>query len=453
MLTALDLIKNVQVQAIIGPVLSSQASFVVDLGEKARVPIISYSASSSSLNFRSTYFFQATQNQTFQVKVIRSIVQAFGWKQVVPIYIDNAYGEGLVPFLIDALQDVGARISYRSVLSPSASDDQIGKELYKLMTMQTRVFVVHTDVRLGSRIFMQAKEIGMMEKGYVWIVTNVMANYLSSFDASVVESMQGVLGIKTYVPDTKALREFKARWKRKFQQENSKVYDFELNMYGLWAYDAATALAIAVEEVWNDGNFGFKNSSRVSRNYSTDLDTFGVSQNGPNLRKSLSDVRFKGLAGNFSLANGRLQSTTFEIINVRSSIGERGIGFWTPQSGLVKSLTEINAGTGNSSKPNLGQIIWPGESTSVPKGWETPTNRKKLKIGVPKKEGFEEFVEVKRDPVSNDTVVTGYCIDVFEAVIKALPYSVDYEFIPFMTPDGKSNGTYDQLVYEVFLGV
>lgn len=453
MLTALDLIKNVQVQAIIGPGLSTQASFVVDLGEKARVPIISYSASSSSLNFRSSYFFQATQNQTFQVNVISSIVQAFGWKQVVPVYIDNAYGEGLIPFLIDALQDVGARISYRSVLSPSASDDQIGKELYKLMTMQTRVFVVHTDVSLGSRIFMQAKEIGMMEKGYVWIVTNVMANSLSSFNAAVVESMQGVLGIKTYVPDTKALREFKARWKRKFQHEHSKVHDFELNVYGSWAYDAATALAIAVEEVWNDGNFDFKNTSHVSGNYSTDLEAFGVSQNGPNLRKSLSGVRFNGLAGNFSLANGRLQSTTFEIINVRSSIGERGIGFWTPQSGLVKSLTEINAGTGNSSKPNLGQIIWPGESTSVPKGWETPTNRKKLKIGVPKKEGFEEFVEVKRDPVSKDTVVTGYCIDVFEAVMKVLPYSVDYEFIPFMTPDGKSSGTYDELVYEVFLGV
>ncbi|EXB89493.1 Glutamate receptor 2.2 [Morus notabilis] len=105
-----------------------------------------------------------------------------------------------------------------------------------------------------------------------------------------------------------------------------------------------------------------------------------------------------------------------------------------------------------SSIPNLGQIIWPEESTAVPKGWEIPTNRKKLKIGVLKKEGFEEFVQVKHDSVTNETIVTGYCIDVFEAAMKALPYNVDYEFIPFTKPDGESGGTYDDLVYQVSLG-
>ncbi|XP_024024886.1 glutamate receptor 2.8 [Morus notabilis] len=458
---ALDLIKNVEVKAIIGPVSSTQASFVINLGEKAQVPIVSYSATSSSLSIHSSYFFQATQNQTFQVNAISSIVKKFGWKQVVPIYVDNAYGEGLIPFLVDALQDAGAHVSYRSAISSSASDDQIAKELYKLMTMQTRVFVVHTDVSLGSRIFNKAKEIGMMEKGYVWIVTNLMTNYLSSLDSSVVESMQGVLGIKTYVRDTNRLREFRTRWEKEFQLENPKLYDFELNVYGLWAYDAVTALAVAVEEAWKSGNFSFKKTSDVSRKYSTDLETFGVSQNGPNLRKALLGVRFNGLAGNFSMPNAQLQSTSFEIINVKSN-GEKRIGFWTPQSGLAKSLLETNTRTGimstntrtgiMSSIPNLGQIIWPGESTAVPKGWEIPTNRKKLKIGVPKKEGFEEFVQVKHDSVTNETIVTGYCIDVFEAAMKALPYNVDYELIPFTKPDGESGGTYDDLVYQVSLG-
>jgi hypothetical protein len=32
--TALDLIKNVEVQAILGPTTSMQANFVIDLGEK-----------------------------------------------------------------------------------------------------------------------------------------------------------------------------------------------------------------------------------------------------------------------------------------------------------------------------------------------------------------------------------------------------------------------------------
>jgi ionotropic glutamate receptor len=74
------------------------------------------------------------------VKAISAIIQAFGWREVVPIYIDNEYGQGIIPFLIDALQDVDVRVPYRSVIPTSPLDDQIGQELYKLKTMQTRVF-------------------------------------------------------------------------------------------------------------------------------------------------------------------------------------------------------------------------------------------------------------------------------------------------------------------------
>ena len=135
-------------QAIIGPESSMQAKFIINLGEKAQVPIIAFSATSPSLtSLQSPYFFQATQNSSSQVKAISAIVQAFGWREVVPIYTDNEYGQGMIPFLIDALidalQEVNACVPYRSFIPPLASDDQIGQELYKLMTMQTRVFIAH----------------------------------------------------------------------------------------------------------------------------------------------------------------------------------------------------------------------------------------------------------------------------------------------------------------------
>jgi ionotropic glutamate receptor len=237
--TALDLIKNVEVQAIIGPQSSMQANFVIDLGDKAHVPIISFSATSPSLtSLRSPYFFQVAQNDSSQVKAISAIIQAFGWREVVPIYIDNEYGQGIIPFLIDALQDVDARVPYRSVIPSSASDDQIGQELYKLMTMQTRVFIVHMSTNLSSRLFTKAKEIGMMSEGYVWIITSGMTNSIRSIESSAHNSMQGVLGVKTYVPNTKELENFTIRWKRKFHQDNPTILNAELNVIGLWAYDA-----------------------------------------------------------------------------------------------------------------------------------------------------------------------------------------------------------------------
>ncbi|XP_062157786.1 glutamate receptor 2.7-like [Alnus glutinosa] len=445
---ALYLIKNAEAQAIIGPQNSMQANFVIDLGEKAQVPIISFSATSSSLtSLRSPYFFRVAQNDSSQVKAISAIIQAFGWREVVTIYVDNSYGEGIIPDLIDSLQEIDARIPYRSVIPTSATEDQIGQELYKLMTMQTRVFIVHMPHNLSARLFTKAKEIGMMREGYVWIITKGIANSFTSIEPSVMDSMQGVLGIKTYVTKTKELEDFTIRWKRKFRKDNPNFIDAKLDVISLWAYDAASALARAVEKA-GITNIVFEKT--YSSSNLTDLETIEVSQNGPKLCEALLGVRFTGLAGDFSLVNGQLQSSTFEIINVNGN-GERGIAFWTPEKGLVRKLNSKNTSTYSTSKNNLGPIIWPGDSSSVPKGWEIPTNGKKLRIGVPVKDGFSEFVKVTHDPSTNKTKVTGYCIDVFNAVMGTLPYTVSYEFIPFAKPNGTSSDTYNDLVYQVYL--
>ncbi|XP_011012861.1 PREDICTED: glutamate receptor 2.8-like [Populus euphratica] len=448
---ALDLIKNVEVQAIIGPTTSKQANFVIELGEKAQVAVISFSASSPSLtSVRSPFFFRATQNDSTQVKAISALVQAFGWREAVPIYIDNEYGEGVIPYLTDALQAVDARVPYRSVISPSATDDQIVSELYKLMTMQTRVFIVHMFPSLGSRVFAKAKEIGMVSEGYVWIMTDgLTAAFSSSPNASVTSTMQGTLGVKPYVPRTKDLETFRILWKRKFQQDNPDIVDAELNIFGLWAYDAATALALAVEKA-GTANLGFQKANDSS-NSSTDLATLGVSLNGPNLVQALSNITFKGLTGDYLFDNGQLQSSAFQIINVNGN-GGREIGFWTSTKGIVKTLNSANNMTASSgSNSDLSTIIWPGDTTSVPKGWEIPTNGKKLRIGVPVNDGFSEFVKVTRDPISNTKTVTGYSIDVFDSVVKALPYALPYEYIPFAKPDGETAGTYNDLIYQVYL--
>ncbi|KAJ6745283.1 GLUTAMATE RECEPTOR 2.9 [Salix koriyanagi] len=428
-----------------------QARFVSDLGEKAKVPIISFSTTSPSLNStRNSYFLRATQNDSAQVKAISAIVKAFGWREAVPIYIDNEYGEGIIPYLIDALQEVDARVPYRSVISPSATDGQIAEELYKLMTMQTRVFIVHMYRSLGARLFTKAKEIGMMSEGYVWIMTDGLSvDFLSSPDHSVTDTIQGVLGIKPYVPRTKELEYFRARWKRRFLQDNPDKIDAELNIYGLLAYDATTALALAVEKS-GATNFVFQKAN-VSSNSSTDLATLGTSLNGPKVIGALWTTSFKGLTGDYLFVDGQLQSPALRIVNVNGN-GERGIGFWTPATGLVKKLNpRINKRVNSTSTSRVSAVIFPGDTIVVPKGWEIPTNEKKLRIGVPVKNGFSEFVSVKKDPGSNTTKFTGFCIDVFEAVVKALPYALPYEFIAFAKPDGKPAGTYNDLVDQVYL--
>ncbi|XP_024199279.1 glutamate receptor 2.8 [Rosa chinensis] len=448
---ALDLITNVEVKAILGPMTSMQATFVVKLGEKAHVPIISFSATSPSLtSLQSSYFFQFAQNDSTQVKAISGIVQNFGWRRVVPIYVDNMYGEGIMPFLIDALLEVDAHVPYRSVISQSATDEQIEIELYELMTMQTRVFIVHMMPKLASQLFAKAKEIGMMNKGFVWITTNGIGDHLKAM-GSVMNSMQGVLSVETAVLDTLKLREFKTRWKRQFQQDYPEIIDVELDAFGYRAYDAAFAIAMAVEKVGNVG-FGFQKGNASSLK-STDLGTLKVSQYGSNLSNALSLTSFRGIVGDFSLVDRQLQLSTFMIVNVNGN-GVRAVGYWTPENGrLMKQLNSTNSCNVSGFKCDaLGPIIWPGESSSVPKGWEIPENGTRLRFGVPVKDGFTEFVKVTTDLGTNTTDVTGFSIDVFKAVVELLPYALPYELIPYAYPNGTSAGTYNDLIYQVYLG-
>nr|DAD45631.1 TPA_asm: hypothetical protein HUJ06_003861 [Nelumbo nucifera] len=444
----LDLLKNTQVQAIIGPETSSQANFVVDLGNKTQVPIVSFSATSPSLSsIKTPYFVRACLNDSTQAKAIAAIVQAFGWREAVPVYEDSDFGNGIIPYLTDALQEIDTRVPYRSVIPPLASDDQILQELYKLQTMQTRVFIVHMSASLGSRLFLKAKEAQMMTAGYVWIITDGLTNLLTSMDPSIINSMQGVLGVKPYVPKSKELESFKIRWRRKFQQDNPNTQRADLDIYGLLAYDSVWALAMAAENV---GGANLSYQQVQSTDNSTDLSTLGISKIGPKLLQTILKTGFRGLSGEFRLVDGQLQSSSFQIVNVIGT-GWREVGVWTPTNGILKNMSATSSQVYSTSKNNLQTVIWPGDPTFVPKGWVIPTSGKKLRIGVPVKDGFSQFVNVSHNTDTNETIVTGYCIDVFKAVMEELPYAVPYEFIPFQKANGASAGNYNDLIYQVFL--
>ncbi|CAL5361046.1 unnamed protein product [Camellia sinensis] len=440
---ALDLLKDIEVDAIVGPQKSSQANFVMELGDRAHVPIISFSATIPSVLFPTPYFVQTALRDDTQVGAIAAIIEAFQWKEVVIIYEDTDYGNGVVPYLSNALQDI-ARISYTSIIPLSASDDFILSELSKMMRMETRVFVVHMTHSLGTRLFLTAKEIGMLSEGYAWIITDGLMDLLYSMDSRVIEAMQGVLGVKPRIPKSEELNSFTFRWKRKFLQDNPTIKQAEISIFGLWAYDTMWALAMAAEKI------GFREPITLEKNAMnlTNLFSFGISQTGPKLHKAMLETRFEGLSGEFYLVNGRLQPSPFQILNVVGK-GEREVGIWTQSHGISREFNMNAANSSSTLKENFRAIIWPGESTHVPKGWEIPVNGKKLRIGVPVKDGFTEFVKVEIDSQSNSTTFSGYCIEIFDSVIKALSYDVPHEYVPFKKVDDENY--YNDLVYQVNL--
>ncbi|EYU21233.1 hypothetical protein MIMGU_mgv1a020108mg, partial [Erythranthe guttata] len=401
--SALNLLKDVQVDAIIGPQKSSQAEFVIGLGDAAKVPIISFSATSPSLGSQTEYFVQTALTDAAQVDAVAAIVKYFRWYQIVLVYEDSDY--------------VNARVSYRSVIPTSATNDFMLQELYKMKTMQTRVFVLHTTSSLASRIFLKAKEAEMMSEGYVWIVTTGIMELFYSLDSKVVESMQGVVGVKPLVTRSSKLNFTTIRWKKKFADDYPGITpQEEMNLYGLWAYDTLWALAMAAEKT------GFKEPTSLPNKTalnSTDIFITGTSQTGPKLLAAMLDTKFEGLAGNFHLVNEQLEPSSFEILNVNGK-GLRQVGIWTP---FVQSSSQVYGNSMGFTGEKLENIIWPGESRNVPKGWEVPVSGKKLRVGVPLESGFSEFVKVEKDTQTNSTKISGLYIDLFDSIMAALPYA------------------------------
>ncbi|KAK6241912.1 hypothetical protein SCA6_007301 [Theobroma cacao] len=435
--SVVDLLKNEQAHAIIGPQWSAEAKFAIELGEMAHVPMVSFSATSPSLSpTQNTYFIRTAQNDASQIRAIVAVLKQFGWPQVVLIHEDTEYGTEIVPYLFDSWRENDIGLAYKSKISSSAMDFEISRELNKLRALQTKVFLVHMTSSLGSRLFSLVDKAGMMSIGYSWLITDGISNSLEDMDPAVIHSMEGVLGVKPHVPETHVVKTFKKRWQRNLHllKPNSSVG--ELNIFGFWAYDTVWALATAAERIVPVNPTFLK----VGTNGSVmDLANLSISKIGPRFLSEILNTKFKGLGGDFHLVDGQLQPSVFEIFNVIGR-GQRIVGFWTPKEGISQALSS----TERVASSGLKNIIWPGDSTEVPTGWAIPM----LRIGVPVKTGFTQFVKIDKNG-ADEIRCTGFSIEVFEAALKKLAFNVSYVYVPFMNDEGKSNGSYNDLLHQI----
>ncbi|XP_047959788.1 glutamate receptor 2.2-like [Salvia hispanica] len=286
-----------------------------------------------------------------------------------------------------------------------------------------------------------AEEAGMMAEGHAWIISDVLTSLVDSVD-STIEAMQGVLGVRPHIPRSHELSRFTKRWRRRFHEENPEMDRTELNVFGLWAYDSTTALADSVERV-GVASPQFKKS--VQRWNLTDLEAIGTSNSDPSLVHLIRNYKSKGLSGDFTISNGQMHASAFEIVNVVGA-GANRVGFWTEKYGISQKLLVDDPKTLYSAKKDdLGGVVWPGRGVLVPRGWEVSTNGTKLKVGVTNKGGFPEFTKVERNSETNAVEVTGFCIDVFKQVMESLPYGVPYEFIPMDFLDHVTTGDYSDI--------
>ncbi|KAL6861898.1 hypothetical protein ACP4OV_017598 [Aristida adscensionis] len=413
-----DLIRNNQVQAIIGPLTSAEAEFIAYLGNYTLTPILSLASAPTALTPSLTPFFLHTAPiDSLQTELIAAILDMFSWRTAILVYEDSPFGAGILPELVYTLQGYNMRITDSIAVPIDATEDYLATVMYNLKENSTRVFIVHMLPDLAARIFHWANVAYMMSDGYVWIATASIGSAVDNFSPERIDHMQGVVTFRPYVQAVDRVRNFTARFQERFQMENPGINKMrQPSVLMLWAYDTAWAVAAAV------------NTYRVS-----------TSTPGRTFLGAVLNTTFDGLAGRFRLVNGELPPSVYEVVNIVGK-GARTVGFWMLESGIFKNLKENN-------EKGLKQILWPGDTAIVPKGWDMSSNGRPLHIIVPSRHGFKQLVEVSYSPTTNTSAVTGYCIDVFGLLMKNLPYPVSYQYVPF-TDSTRGYDSFVSLVYE-----
>ncbi|KAL9370376.1 hypothetical protein Peur_035516 [Populus x canadensis] len=434
--------------AVIGPQTAVMAHVLSHLANELQVPFLSFTALDPTLSpLQFPYFIQTAPNDLFQMTAIADMVSYYGWSEVTAVFNDDDQNRNGITVLGDKLAERHCKISYKAALppEPKATRSYVQEELAKILGMESRVIVLNTFSKTGLLVFDVAKALGMMENGFVWIVTSWLSTVIDSVSPlpTTANSIQGVLALRPHTPDSKRKGDFMSRWNK---LSNGSI---GLNPYGLYAYDTVWLLARALKLFFDQGNtISFTNDSRlggIGGGY-LNLGALSIFDGGSQLLKNILQTSMTGLTGPFRFNPDRsILHPSYDIINVLET-GYQQVGYWSNYSGLSVVPPETlygKAANRSSSSQHLQSVVWPGGTTARPRGWVFPNNGKELQIGIPDRVSYRDFVS----KVNGTDVVQGYCIDVFLAAIKLLPYAVPHKFIPF--GDGHKNPTYYDLVYKI----
>ena len=378
---------------------------------------------------------------------VADIVTYYGWREVTVIYVDNDYGRGGVDALGDALEAKRGKVSFKAPFPPDADAAAVADLLLQVSMMESRVCVVHVNPDSGLAVFAAARSLGMMASGYVWIATDWLAAAVDSTrpaDPRTTSLIQGVITLRQYTPDSGAKRSLTSRFASGQLNRRAAV-----NAYGLSAYDAVWMAARAIDEFLDDGgDVTFSADPRLqqetNRSSMLRLDALRVFDQGELLLQKVMLANFTGVTGDvrFSASSRSLVDPAYEVLNVGGT-GVRRVGYWSNHSRLSVAAPTQTTRSNGSIEQQLYSVIWPGETTSPPRGWVFPNNGRPLRIGVPYRTTYKQFVSKDSSPDG----ASGYCIDVFKAAVALLPYPVPVSFILF--GDGVKNPSYSELVSKV----
>ncbi|KAI3774958.1 hypothetical protein L1987_49523 [Smallanthus sonchifolius] len=396
-IAAKELIDEHKVKAIVGGHTWEEASTIAEVISDSKpdhgIPVFLSMAGTTPLQETNQwpFFIQAVPTQSTQMNAVAAILQSMRIRQVTLIY-ETSSSSSIISHLTQAFRQTGSQLTH--ILPLTSGSCSLDEELEVVNRQQRKVFVIHTSLELGVRVFQTAKKMEMTGNGYLWIATNAITDLFHSVNSTIISSLKGMVGVKSYYQENSPdFLNFRRRFRQKFHSDYPEEDNQdEPGIFAVQGYNIMKTLQTASLENFHE---------------------------------------WKQIPGN-----------TVEIVNVNGK-GYHSV-YWTEGSGFSETVEDDIKGVTNytHSIDNVGQVLWPVQPWYASRRGRNlaESSENQMRVGVPGNSLFRQFVKVDLDPETNKPVINGFVIEVFDEMMKQL--NQPYDPIPFY-------GSYDELIRKI----
>jgi ABC-type branched-subunit amino acid transport system substrate-binding protein len=157
---------------VIGDISSSWTSLSALMTSTLEIPQCSFTANAIAFSDKTQYqyFFRTIPTQVIIADVMLSFASKQGWNKLGVLYTDDPLGQ---QFYQRALIQAGTMdihiLQYQAIATTNLVQD-ITNALQNITNGGARIIMVATTATLQSQIMLQAHELGLINKDYVWLM-------------------------------------------------------------------------------------------------------------------------------------------------------------------------------------------------------------------------------------------------------------------------------------------
>ena len=296
------------VAAIVTWGTSSQVGTQAEILTELHIPLISAIATSPYLDTDNRrYLIRLAPTDTYQAEAIFDILTHFKWYKFSILASDDDYGlKGTIKLQELATKNpkyqvVTTQYFVATHLNINNANFDMSKELDIIKESLSTIIILNTHSIYAKEIFRRAKQAGLMEEGYSWIVTDGITSLPQDLiqNGRYPEYLEGILGT---VPSLALSKEF-LDFKNDFL--NSGGEDIDINIWSAIFYDAVVLLHKTFKDIGSVPAPVSNCSNRVPW-----LD-------GERILSHTKKIKFTGVSGDIAFKEGVLLRNTYSIENFR----------------------------------------------------------------------------------------------------------------------------------------